>query len=132
MTRRIGVGTESPTDAFFGELAARGREPLLKNASGAVRFDLVDGDAVEHRCVTMRDGEIAVSHKKARADAVVRLDKATFDGMASGRTNAMAAFLRGELEVEGDVGLVLLFQRLFPSPPAGATSVGRSAKRGIP
>jgi hypothetical protein len=35
----------------------------------------------------------------------------------TGRMNAMAATLRGVLDPEGDLGLVLLFQRLFPGPP---------------
>ena len=107
----------TPTDAFFGDLAARGREPLVRSVSGTLRFDLVDGDGVEHWHITMRDGDVEVSHKNASADAVVRLDRHAFDGMVSGTVNAMAATLRGELTAEGDLGLVMLFQRLFPSPP---------------
>ena len=111
-------GAQSPTDSFFADLATRRHDPLLKSASGSVQFDLVDGERLEHWCVTIDRGDVAVSHKNAKADAVVRLDKATFDGMASGRVNVMAATLRGELIPEGDLGLVALFQRLFPGPPA--------------
>ena len=31
--------TQSPTAAFFDDVAERGREPLLKSASGTIRFD---------------------------------------------------------------------------------------------
>ena len=46
------------------------------------------------------------------------LDEALFDGMASGeveRDGARAARRRWRLE--GDLGLVVSFQRLFPGPP---------------
>jgi putative sterol carrier protein len=72
----------------------------------------------------MRGGDVEVSHKNARADAVVRLDRDMFDGMVSGTVNALAATLRGELLAEGDLGLVMHFQRLFASPPTiGAPEV---------
>jgi len=108
----------SPTDAFFAALEARGHEPLVKSASGSVRFDIRDGERVAHWHVTMKKGDLTVAHQKLDADAVVRLDKETFDGMSTGTINAMAAALRGDLVPEGDLGLVLLFQRLFPAPPA--------------
>jgi len=110
---------QSPTDAFFADLAGRRHEHLLKRASGTVRFDLVDGERLEHWCVVMNSGDVTVSRKNAKADSVVRLDKATFDGMASGKVNAMAATMRGDLVPEGDLGLILLLQRLFPAPRSG-------------
>jgi putative sterol carrier protein len=127
MTGTATRGMQSPTDTFFADLGGRRHQPLLKSASGIVRFDLIDGERVEHWCVTMDRGEVAVSRKNVRADAVVRLDRATFDGMVSGSVNAIAAVLRGALVAEGDLGLVLLFQRLFPAPerrngPARAVS----------
>ena len=107
---------QSPTAAFFDDVAQRGREPLLKSASGTIRFDVVDGGRVEHWRVTIEDGDVAVSRAKSRADAVVRVDKAMSDKLVSGRMNAMAAVLRGDLVPEGDLHLLLLFQRLFPGP----------------
>jgi hypothetical protein len=38
--------------------------------------------------------------------------------MVIGKANAMAATLRGVIVPEGDLGLVISFQRLFPGPPA--------------
>jgi len=112
------VNTADPTAEFFRELAARGREPLLGNSSGTLRFDLTDdGNHVEHWFVTVTKGDVAVSHKNAKADAVARADKALFDRIASGHENAMAALLRGALIPHGDLGLLLYFQRVFPGPP---------------
>jgi hypothetical protein len=110
---------QSPTDEFFASLGRRHTQPLLKRASGTLRFDVLDGERVEHWCVAMDKGAVIVSRRKVRADTVVRLDKATSDGMVSGTVNAVAATLRGDLVPEGDLGLLFLFQRLFPPPPQG-------------
>jgi len=117
------------TEGFFDALAKRGHEPLLQSASGTLRFDLVDGKAVEHWSVAVKKGDVSVSHKEAKADAVVRLDRDLFDRIVTGRENAMAAALRGVLVPEGDLGLVMSFQRLFPGPPT-ARGAAPAAKRG--
>jgi len=115
-----GASTErpgrSPTAVFFDDLAGRGQEPRLKSASGSLRFDMADGDRVEHWFVTLDNGDVSVSRSTSRADAVVRLDKSMSDGLVTGRINAMAAVLRGDLVPEGDLSLLLLFQRVFPGP----------------
>ena len=58
-----------------------------------------------------------MSNANDEADAVIRCDKALFDEMATGRANATTAMLRGVLQSEGDLGLLMSFQRLFPAPP---------------
>jgi len=105
------------TAEFFGELGRRGHEPLLEKATGTLRFDLVDGKRTDRWLVTVKKGDVAVSHRNVRADCVVRADRALFDGVAGGEVNAMAALLRGAMGVEGNVELLVLFQRLFPGPP---------------
>ena len=116
MTPRTSERRRSPTAAFFDDLASRGREPLLKNTSGTIRFDLLVGKKVEHWSVAIDDGDVEVSHSRAKADSVVRLKRSTFDRMVSGQGNAMTAVLRGELVPEGDLSLVIRFQRVFPGP----------------
>jgi putative sterol carrier protein len=102
---------------FFEELGARGHEPILSSTVGTLRFDVADGSSVEHWYVTVKKGDVEVSHADVAADAVLRVDKELFASLATGTKNAMAAVLRGELAPDGDLGLIVSFQRLFPGPP---------------
>lgn len=104
------------TAEFFGELGGRGYEPRLRKASGTLRFDLRDRGSVDRWLVDVRKGDVTVSRRNVGADCIVSTDKALFDDIASGKTNAMAALLRGAADIEGDVELLVLFQRLFPPP----------------
>ena len=63
---------------------------------------------------------MSISHRKAKADVVVRTELELFDAMSTGEANAFAAALRGDIELEGEVALLLEFQRLFPGPPGGS------------
>jgi putative sterol carrier protein len=104
------------TAEFFHELGRRGREPLLEKARGAIRFDLVDGTRMDRWLVTLDRGDVSVSRKNLVADCVVCADRALFDAMVTGDVNGMAAYLRGELTLEGDPELLVLFQRILPAP----------------
>ena len=109
-----------PTTQFFDDLAARGHVPLLTSTSGTLRFDLEGGGAIAHWYVTIKKGDVSVSHAAAGADCVVRIGKELFDRMAAGTANAMAASLRGLMAPVGDLRLLVQFQRLFPGPPGGS------------
>ena len=122
-TKNVGT-TADPVGEFFDGLAERGHEPLLQNVSGTLRFELVDGERVERWHLTIKNGDIAVSHKDAEADAVVRTSKVLFEGMTAGRVNAMAATLRGAVVPRGNLALVVAFQRLFPGPTAPGAKAG--------
>ena len=115
------------TTEFFGELGARGHEPLLKKASGTLRFDLRRGKGVDRWLLAVEKGDMTVTHGNVAADCVVSTDRALFDDLASGKTNAMAALLRGAVGIEGDVQLLVLFLRLFPGPPRA-----RKRRQGTP
>ena len=104
------------TAVFFDELGRRGHEPLLEKATGTVRFDLVDGEQIEHWLLTLSRGEVSVARENVAADCVVRADRALFDAMLTGNANAMSAFLRGELSLEGDPELLVLLQRVLGAP----------------
>lgn len=106
------------TQTFFGELGERGHEPLLEKAKGTIRFELKRGKQTDRWFVAIDKGDVSVSRKNAAADGTVRARRELFDGLARGEVNAMAAVLRGALEFEGDPELLVLFQRLFPGPPA--------------
>jgi predicted lipid carrier protein YhbT len=118
------------TAAFFDDLRRRGHEDTLRRIEGTVRFDVVDGDRVDHWLVTIDKGDLAVSRANGPADCVVSGEKALFDRLATGQANPMAAVLRGAVSVAGDLDLLLAVQRVFPGPqpvPAEASkgSVGR-------
>jgi putative sterol carrier protein len=104
------------TTDFFDRLAAQGHEPALKRVRGTLRFDLRDGKRTARWLVAIARGDVTVSRRSGKADCVVRTERALFDGVVSGEVNALAAILRGEIELEGDRGMLLPFQRLFPGP----------------
>jgi putative sterol carrier protein len=127
--RRWGSAMTDATAKFFEELGRRGHEPLLGRIKGTIRFDLEHDKGIEHRYVAIDKGDVKVSHKHAKADTIVRVDRELFDGMVRGRVNAMAAMLRGVISGDGDLEILMAFQRLFPGPPASRTRRPATAGR---
>jgi putative sterol carrier protein len=111
-----------PTADFFTQLGKRGHDPMLRKATGTLRFDLADRTSKATWSVALKRGDVSVSRSKDDADCVVATNRPLFDAVVRGETNAMAALLRGEITVEGDSELLVLFQRVFAGP---ADSVGR-------
>jgi len=105
---------QNAVDAFFADIATRGQIPVLGTTSGTIRFDISSATSLEHWYVTVRKGEVTVSHKNTRADAVCKLDKGLFEDIAEGRRQAMSAILRGAMVAQGHLSLLMSFQRLFP------------------
>jgi putative sterol carrier protein len=118
----------SASATFFEDLARTGHVPLLQRVKGTMRFDLDDAGEMEHWYVAVDKGDVKVSRKKTSADVVVNTDRALLDDMVQGRVNATAAALRGLISAEGNLGLLMLFQRLFPGPSKAAAPKA-SAKR---
>jgi len=116
------ASTNDPTAAFLEDLATRGHDPLVHQATGTLRLDLLDDGDVDRWYVTLAKGDIRVARRGSRADAVLRVERSLFDGMVQGKVNAMAALLRNVLHVEGNLGLVTMFSRLLPGPPASQRS----------
>ena len=113
---------------FLEGLAARGQEPLLATTTGRFCFELSDADGEGRRMVCIDRGHIDLVSGDIGADATIRASRATFERVATGEMNAMAAVLRGEIELEGDWELLVRFQRLFPSPgTSAATRAGSKA-----
>jgi len=113
-----------PTTQFFEELAQRGHEPRLENASGSLRFDIANGRTTAHWLVRIDKGDVSVSRSGDEADCTIGASRAVFDRLASGRASAVAAVLRGTLSIEGDWRLLVLFRRILPVP-AATTSTAR-------
>ena len=113
------------TDAvkeFFEALQRRDHDPLVEKADGSIRFEVRDNGRTDRWLVTLDRGDLSISHKGGPADCTVRAEKSTFEQMAAGEMNAMAAVLRGAMDAEGDTELLLMFQRLLPDPPKRRTS----------
>ncbi len=118
------------TADFFEGLSKRGPEPLLGNTKATIRFDIADGARIDHWLLGIDDGRLDVSRDEGGADCIISVKKDAFDKVATGQTNAMASFLRGALEVDGDPRLLVRVQRLFPAPvgmpqTSGDRSVGK-------
>jgi len=105
-----------PIASFFEELSSKGHEPLLHHASGTLRLDLQLETGIERWYLTMAKGDLSVSHRNARADATIRMDRKLFAGMTRGTVNLTAALLRGVLQIDGDLNLIMTFDRLLPGP----------------
>jgi glycogen debranching enzyme len=105
------------TEAYFERLAQRGYDPLVRMVSGTACFEITQDERTDHWLVKVDKGRISVSPEAGPADCVARADRAIFNRLASGETNALAAVFRGALAVEGNGQLMILLQRLFPAPP---------------
>jgi putative sterol carrier protein len=106
-----------PTRAFFKRLAEQ-HQPLLENLTGVMRFDLVDGERTEHWYLDIRKGDVTVAHTGPEPDCTISTELATFEAIVDGKMNAMAAVLRGAVQIEGRFALLTAVQRLFAVPPA--------------
>ena len=94
------------TVAADGEIFQPALNQLLRlGPDGAIRSRWI---------VTVEKGDLSVSRGNGHADCVVRAQKALFDRIAAGKVNAVAAVLRGDLEIDGDWRLLVWMQRLFP------------------
>ncbi|NES28919.1 sterol-binding protein [Micromonospora terminaliae] len=105
------------TTRFFEELDRRGFEPLLAKTSGTLRFDLHEGPQTTHWLLEIDRGNLRVRQEDQEADTVVGVEPRLFGQLVSGEENTIAALLRGDMTVAGDLRLVLQIERLFPGPP---------------
>jgi putative sterol carrier protein len=107
-----------PTAQFFEELAQRGYEPRLRNASGTFRFDIANGKKTATWFVAIDKGNVAVSQSGGAAAFTNGGRKELFEKLVSGQANAVAAVLRGTLTIAGDWRLLVLVRRILPGPSA--------------
>jgi alkyl sulfatase BDS1-like metallo-beta-lactamase superfamily hydrolase len=113
-----------PISQFFADLAAPGHLATFDRDSATLRFDVHDGGQVQHWYVAVTNGDVAVSRQNKAADAVIHVERPTFEAIVTGRMNAQAALLRGVLTCEGNMAALMMFQRCLPGPPG---STGRVA-----
>ena len=107
------------TEEFFAELGRRAHVPLLAKVKGTIRFDIVEGKKRARWLVSIDRGDVTVSRRNLSADSIVRVDRALFDRLVTGRANAMAEVLRGRIRIEGELEPLIMLQRALPGPPLG-------------
>ncbi|MGC4880238.1 SCP2 sterol-binding domain-containing protein [Micromonospora sp. DT43] len=107
------------TSDFFSRLAAACQDPRFSKVCGSVRFDIGNGDDLEQWLLIIDHGRMEVSRSADPADTVIRVSVPVADAMARGEVNGLAAITRGEILVDGDLGLALRLGRLFPRANSG-------------
>jgi putative sterol carrier protein len=116
-------------EEFFAKVGKIGHQKLLERASGTVLVEVKEGNEVEHWYVTVKRGDLSVSRRGENPDCTLKTDDSTLKAILRGEVNAAAAMLRGLLEVEGKISLLVALQALFrPSPGALDQSVAGYAK----
>jgi hypothetical protein len=98
--------------------------PLLDRVDGRVRFDVVEGEAVDRIGMTIASGHVTIGPLDDEPDCTIRGTRATMDDLCCGEVNAMAAVLRGTVACAGDVELLFAVQRIFPGPSGHGTVTG--------
>jgi putative sterol carrier protein len=101
------------TTEFMHALGRRGHDPFLRRVNETVRFDLGNGDRTDRWLVRIENGDVTVSHKGGAADTVIHADRELFERMARGEANPVAAVLRGDARLEGEVKSMVAVKRLF-------------------
>lgn len=100
---------------FFRKL--QGYQPMLPPSSRAtmqVNLRRPDGQT-EHRYLEFEARSVRVTRDVASADAVLSVDIETFDRVARGG-NIIAALLRNDILLNGDLRVLALLMKLIPSP----------------
>ncbi|MEU8330511.1 SCP2 sterol-binding domain-containing protein [Micromonospora sp. NPDC048839] len=105
------------TSAFFERLTVAGQDPRFNKVCGSVRFDIGDGGNLEQWLLEIDHGRMRVTRSADPATTVIRVSAPVAEAMARGEVNGLAAITRGEIMVDGDLGLALRLGRLFPREP---------------
>jgi hypothetical protein len=107
----------TPGTDFVEELGRRGHLPQLEQIDGTLRLDLIDGTEIDSWTVVVAHGDVRVSRGRQDADCAIYTERTVFDRIATGEVNALAALLRGWIQIEGDLRLALWVGRALPGPP---------------
>ncbi|WFE30158.1 SCP2 sterol-binding domain-containing protein [Solwaraspora sp. WMMD791] len=115
---RSGSASAMPATAeFFDRVSRKENAALLRQVTGTVRFDLARDEQVDYWFVTLDNGVASLTRERRDAECVLRTDGVIFEAMARGEINPMAAMLRGQILVLGDLRLLILIERMMPGPP---------------
>ncbi len=88
------------------------------NPPAAAGLDLVFGfriDEAKHFNLVVKDGTCDIQQgENADASVTLVMDSETLEGIVSGDTDGMQAFMQGKLRAEGDMMLAMKLSELFP------------------
>ena len=97
--------------AFFEDLPARVDSATLEGLDQSYRFE-IDGEGTWH--VRIHSGTIAVTEGGDEdADATIRTSGEVFERIVARKQNAVTAYMRRKVKVDGDLGAVMKLERLF-------------------
>lgn len=105
---RVAPMTVESIDAFFDALAARRHVPALDRVTATLEFDI---EGTDRRWMTISRGDLVITRIPTKADCILACDSATFLRIISGKQNVIAATIRGDVKVAGDLALALSIQR---------------------
>jgi len=108
-------------ELFFEELGKKRHVQLLEGRSGTVLVELKNGEKGQSQrwYVNVHRGDVSVSRSGSNPDSVFRTDSKTFAAIVAGKMNTIPALLRGLVEVEGRIDLIVALQTLY-RPSTGA------------
>ncbi|MGI5215794.1 SCP2 sterol-binding domain-containing protein [Plantactinospora sp. CA-290183] len=120
-----------PTTDFFEGLNHRPPDPLLTRVRGTLRFELTQGEKVEHWLLVLSAGSVSATQADRPADCTVRTDRGFFDLIAKGEANPFASLLRNRVSVEGKLLLYSYLNHLVPGPSDAHTPREWARERGL-
>jgi putative sterol carrier protein len=107
--------TESTAD-YLQHLGDRPYPNLPDTTSGTMRLDIQGEGRTDHWYLTIDQQRVQVVRSARDADLLVRGTQEVFDRLVDGRTHVAVSLMRGEVEVEGNLRLLMLLRRLFRGP----------------
>ncbi|GGJ81672.1 hypothetical protein GCM10010123_09320 [Pilimelia anulata] len=107
-----------PKVASLQELSRRRLRPAPGSRSTTVRF-VVPGPGGERTWLVRADcGQWVPPPSRDGIGCVITASEPVLRALLTGRANALAAVLRGQVAITGDMELLVAVQRLFPGPPS--------------
>jgi putative sterol carrier protein len=105
---QVGSATEA-----FGLMQDRFNASKAEGVNGSVLLELT-GDGGGKWAVRIADGAFELVEGGTESPTTtLTLTADDFVGMVNGSVNAMAAFMQGRIQLQGDMGLAMKFQTIF-------------------
>ncbi|GGM13169.1 hypothetical protein GCM10012279_34170 [Micromonospora yangpuensis] len=90
---------------------------LRSPVHGTMQIDLDHGEQTEHWQVVLAPGKAEVRRGQTESDTTWFCSADLFERLVTGERQSIAAMLRSETTIVGNVVLFLAFRGFFPSPP---------------